>query len=544
MHLELVLVLLFTIATGVALTARWLKVPYTAALVLAGLVIGAGNWVAAPHLSKDLLFAVFLPGLLFEAAFHIDSKKFWENKLAITGLAVPGVVAAISVTAFILTPVVQGFGLEHEFRLIDGFVFGGIVAATDPIAVVALFKSLGAPKRLAVLVEGESLLNDGTAVVLFGVIFALAMGSDVTVRDASVDFVRTCGIGILIGAALGYGGSKVIQLVDDSMIEITVTVVLAWGSFAVAEQVHASGVLATVTAGLLCGNYGARTGMSPSTKIAAVAFWAYIAFALNSIVFLLIGFEVELPGVLASWKAVLLAWFAATFARAVVIALGSVLLRRSRERLPKWWATVMCWGGIRGGLSMVLVLALPEGFPHRQYLINVVFGVVVLSILLQGVTMAPLLKRLGIVSAHDERVRYERARADALSARAALDELEKLERLHATQAGVVADLRDQYNARIAAADERIRALHLTDAALHRDERARIRRHLITIEKERILRAIAEGLSSEEAAAELMADMDARLLLIDDHADGKEREPGRPPPEDAVGKTADVSDEVR
>lgn len=544
MHIELVLVLLFTIATGVALTARWLKVPYTAALVLAGLVIGAGNWVAAPHLSKDLLFAVFLPGLLFEAAFHIDSKKFWENKLAISGLAVPGVVAAISVTAFILTPVVQGFGLEHEFRLIDGLVFGGIVAATDPIAVVALFKSLGAPKRLAVLIEGESLLNDGTAVVLFGAIFALAMGSEVTVRDASLDFVRTCGIGILIGAALGYGGSKVIQLVDDSMIEITVTVVLAWGSFAVAEQVHASGVLATVTAGLLCGNYGARTGMSPSTKIAAVAFWAYIAFALNSIVFLLIGFEVELPGVLASWKAVLLAWFAATFARAVVIALGSVLLRRSRERLPKWWATVMCWGGIRGGLSMVLVLALPEGFPHRQYLINVVFGVVVLSILLQGVTMAPLLKRLGIVSAHDERVRYERARADALSARAALEELEKLERLHATQPGVVADLRDQYNARIAAADQRIRALHLTDAALHREERDRIRRHLISVEKERILRAIAEGLSSEEAAAELMAEMDARLLLIDDQAESKEREPGSPPPESTAGKAADAPDEAR
>lgn len=524
MHLELVLVLLFTIATGVALTARWLKVPYTAALVLAGLVIGAGNWVAAPHLSKDLLFAVFLPGLLFEAAFHIDSKKFWENKLAITGLAVPGVVAAISVTAFILTPVVQGLGLEHEFRLIDGFVFGGIVAATDPIAVVALFKSLGAPKRLAVLIEGESLLNDGTAVVLFGVIFALAMGSDVTVGDATVDFARTCGIGILIGAALGYGGSKVIQLVDDSMIEITVTVVLAWGSFAVAEQVHASGVLATVTAGLLCGNYGARTGMSPSTKIAAVAFWAYIAFALNSIVFLLIGFEVELPEVIASWKTVLLAWFAATFARAVVIGIGSILLRRSRERLPRWWATVMCWGGIRGGLSMVLVLALPTGFPHRQYLINVVFGVVVISILLQGVTMAPLLKRLGIVSTQDERLRYERARADTLSARAALEELEKLERVHATQPGVVADLREQYNARIVDADARIRALHLTDAVLHRDERARIRRHLIMVEKERILRAIAEGLSSEEAASELMADLDARLLLMEDHPEAPEQVP--------------------
>jgi CPA1 family monovalent cation:H+ antiporter len=518
MHLELVVVLLFAIATGVALLARWLKLPYTAALVVAGLIIGAGKWVPAPHLSKDLLFTVFLPGLLFEAAFHLDAKQFWSNKLAICGLAVPGVVAAISVTAFILSPVVHGLHLEQDFKLIDGLVFGGIVAATDPIAVVALFKSLGAPKRLGVLVEGESLLNDGTAVVLFGVILTLASGSTVTVASVALDFIRTCGLGILIGAGLGYGASKVIRLVDDPMIEITATVVVAWGSFALAEEVHASGVLATVSAGLLCGNYGARTGMSPTTKIAVVSFWAYLAFALNSIVFLLIGFEVELGGVLASWETVLLAWFATTLARAVVVAAVSLLLRRSRERLPRWWAAVMCWGGIRGGLSMVLVLALPAAFPHRQFLVNVVFGVVVVSILVQGTTMAPLLERLGITSERTETSRYHLARVDALAARAGLEELDGLGQDQRVEPSLLTELRAQYEKRIAEADGRVRAIHLADAVLQNDERHRVYRRLILAEKARVLRAIHEGLSTEDAASELLGSLDARLVQLDEDAE--------------------------
>lgn len=516
MNLELVFVLLFAIATAVALLARRLNVPYTAALVVAGLVLGAFDWVDAPHLTKDLLFAVFLPGLLFEAAFHIDFKKFWANKLTVSSLAIPGVVVAISVTALMLTPIVQGLDLEHDFRLIDGFVFGGIVAATDPIAVVALFKSLGTPKRLGVLVEGESLLNDGTAVVLFGVIFSIAMGADVTIASASLDFVKTCGLGILIGAGLGWGGSKIIQLVDDPMIEITVTTVAAWGSFALAEEIHVSGVLATVTAGLLCGNYGARTGMSPSTKIAAATFWAYIAFALNSIVFLLIGFEVEFGEMISAWKTILIAWFVATAARAVVIGLVSTGLRRTRERLPNWWATVMCWGGIRGGVSMVLVLALPAEFPHRQFLINVVFGVVVVSILVQGMTMGPLLRKLGIISKRAQRVQYEAARADALAARAALDEIQDLRRRRHIEANVADDLEARYEARIRDADKHVKMLHLEDAILDIEERRRLERHLILIEKERVMKAVHEGLCSDEAASSLLADLDARMIHIEDH----------------------------
>ncbi len=518
MHLEFVVVLLFAIATGVALLARWLKVPYTSALVLAGLVIGAGKWVPAPHLSKDLLFAVFLPGLLFEAAYHLDAKQFWANKWAISGLAVPGVVLAIGVTAFILLPFVRGFALESDFKLIDGLVFGGIVAATDPIAVVALFKSLGTPKRLGVLVEGESLLNDGTAIVLFGVILDLASGAPVTATGIALGFLRTCGFGVLIGSALGYLGSKVIRLVDDPMIEITATVVVAWGSFALAEQVHASGVLATVSAGLLCGNYGALTGMSPTTKIAVATFWGYLAFALNSIVFLLIGFEVEVSGVFAAWETVILAWLATTAARAVVIAAVTVMLRRSRERLPKWWGIIMSWAGIRGGLSMVLVLALPPAFPHRQYLINVVFGVVVVSILVQGSTIAPLLRLFKIDSGRAERLEYQAAHVEDLAARAALQELDAIRDSQSAGHAVIATIRTEYEARVADTGARLRALHLADTVLVEEEKHRIHYQLIIVEKNRVLDAIRHGLASDEAAAKLLASLDARLVQLEEGAE--------------------------
>lgn len=174
-----------------------------------------------------------------------------------------------------------------------GLVFGALIASTDPIAVVGLFKSLGAPKRLAVLVEGESLLNDGTAVVLFTLILGIAQGQEVSTGAAVLDFVKVVGMGVLIGVAMGFAVSKVIQRVEEPMIEITLTTIAAYGSFVAAEQLHYSGVIATVTAGMICGNYAVRTGMGPTTRIAVESFWEYVAFALNSIVFLLIGFEVH-----------------------------------------------------------------------------------------------------------------------------------------------------------------------------------------------------------------------------------------------------------
>jgi monovalent cation:H+ antiporter, CPA1 family len=513
-HAEVAFVMLFAVATGVAMVAQRVRLPYTVALVVAGLVLGTIDAFDPPRLTKDLLYTVFLPGLLFEAAFHLEWKKFWSNKLAIHTLAVPGVVASILLTALLLTPATQALHLEVDFRFVDGLVFGGILAATDPIAVVALFKSLGAPKRLGVLVEGESLFNDGTAVVLVGIILAVAVGGELSVPSATLEFIRVVGLGGLLGAGIGYAASKIIQKVDDPMIEITVTTVAAYGSFAFAEQFHASGVIATVAAGMLCGNYGARTGMSPSTIVAAGTFWEYVAFALNSIVFLLIGFEVKVTALVENALPIVVAYLAVTLSRAIVVFSVSALLRRTRERIPWSWSAVLTWGGLRGGLSMVLVLSLVHGFPHRDYLVTVTFGVVILSILIQGLTMAPIMRRLGLVGQRAERVAFESDRAALAATRAALEEIDRFPHEQAISDGVLEAVRAEYRERLAVAEKKVQATLLATEEIQAEERVRTRRHLLLVEKERILELLHAGLVSGEAAQALLADLDGRLVALE------------------------------
>jgi CPA1 family monovalent cation:H+ antiporter len=398
MSLEMTLTLLFAVAMAVALVARSLKIPYTVALVLAGVALGALEILPAPHLTKDLLYAVFLPGLIFEAAFHLGFRQFRQNKIAILLLAFPGVLVAVALTTGLLMAISgAAFGSATPASVI--LVFAALIAATDPIAVVSLFKSLGAPERLRTIVEGESLVNDGTAVVVYTLAVLFATGSGVTLLGASLDFEKIVALGLVVGAVVGFAASQIIERVDDPLIEITLTTIAAYGSFVAAEQFHCSGIIATVTAGIICGSFGAQQGMSPATRIAVESFWAYVAFALNSIVFLLIGLEVSLDSLLSYWRPIAVAYAVITLVRAVVVFGVTAAVRRTRERIPWGWGIVLTWGGLRGALSMVLALALPTSFPERALVVSTTFGVVFLSIVLNGLTISPLLRWLGIAGA-------------------------------------------------------------------------------------------------------------------------------------------------
>jgi len=396
MHPETTVVLLFSVATAVAIAVRHIRFPYTVALVLVGLALGALHQVPAPHLTKELLFAVILPGLLFEAAFNIDAKEFWASRLTVGALAVPGVVAAIGLTALLVTALMTGLSLDPGFNWRYGLVFGALIAATDPIAVVALFKQMHVGHRLSALVEAESLLNDGTSVVFFTLILAFVGGAVSTAGALLWQFVYIVGGGVVAGALIGGVAMQITKRLDDAVIEIALTVIAAYGSFVLAEELHCSGVIATVTAGLLCGTYGWDEGMSEPTRLAVTTFWDYLAFALNSFVFLLIGFEVDLP-VLATWAPVIgVAYLGAVVGRFGVVLGVTTLLSRTRERVPAAWIAVLTWGGLRGALSMVLALALPPTFPHRTQLVAMTYGVVLLSLVLQGLSMPWMIRRLEV----------------------------------------------------------------------------------------------------------------------------------------------------
>jgi monovalent cation:H+ antiporter, CPA1 family len=393
-HREVAFVLLFSIATAVAIATRRLRVPYTVALVLAGLVLGSLPIEPRLSLTRDLLFAIVLPGLIFEAGLHLREEWLTQTRASIVALAVPGVVAALGLTAWILVKPARAFA--PAFAFLDALVFAATTVATDPIAVVATFRSLSAPTRLAVLVEGESLLNDGTGVVVFNLVVAAAMGQITSIPGAVWRFLLVSAGGALVGLVFASVLVQVLRRVDDPMIEITLTVIAAYGSFAVGEQLGVSGVIATVAAGLVCGR-AARAGIRESSSVTALrTFWEYVAFALNSVVFLLIGMDVRLSELLADWRLILLAYAVVTLVRFAIVFATTAAFRRTREAIPWRWSLVLGWSGLRGALAMVLALSIPPLFPARGMIIHMTFGVVVLSIIVQGLTVGPLLRVLGI----------------------------------------------------------------------------------------------------------------------------------------------------
>lgn len=520
-HQETVFILLFIVATVVAIVARRARVPYTVALVLAGVLMGSFRFFEPPHLTRELLFSLILPGLLFEAAFHIELEEFSRDWGLVLALAVPGVAGTIALTTILLTPVVGALAPVADFTWRHSLVFGAVIAATDPIAVVALFRSLGAPRRLGLLVEGESLLNDGTSIVFFGLVLGAVTGGAGSARAVALDFVTVVGAGLLVGVAIGLAVSQVIKSIDDPMIEITLTTIAAYGAFAAAEHLHYSGVIATVVAGMLCGNYGARVGMSASTRVAVETFWDYVAFALNSIVFLLIGFEVHVADLLAAWVPIGLAFLAVTLGRATVVAGATGLFRLARRPLPGSWSAVLAWGGVRGALSMVLALGLPRDFPHRDLLITMTFGVVLLSILCQGLSMAPLLRRLGLVGTSRDRMAYDRERILLESAEAALVEVDRMARTRFASPEALDTVRGEYRERIEGAEARLRTLHPRSEQLRADELKRARRQLLLVEKEHLIDAARRGTLEPGVRDSLLADVDTRLLRL---------EQGESPPE--------------
>ena len=390
------IILLYCVASIVAIISQRARVPYTAALLVVGVALGALHIVELPHLTKDLLFAIFLPGLLFEASYHLALSELKENAIAIGALAVPGVVAAIALTAVFLMGGAWALGESGTVGWTTALVFGGVIAATDPVAVTALFRALSAPRRLHVLVESESLLNDGTSIVFLTLMLAYFSGEAPTVVSLVISFVKIALGGAAIGAFLGWLISLVRTRLDDAAIEITLTTIAAYGSFALAEHFHLSGVIATVAAGVVCGHTNRYHPNLANTAKPVAEFWEWLAFALNSAVFLLLGAELPTNRFLSDWKLLVFGALAVVLARGVVVTLVSVGLIKTTERISRAWSLVIVWGGLRGALSLVLALALPDNVGDRSLIVALTAATVLLSLLGQGMTMPILLRKLGV----------------------------------------------------------------------------------------------------------------------------------------------------
>lgn len=398
------IVALLLIGAAILWATRRVKVPYTVVLVLAGMTLGE-NALWFPHalaplkdlaISPELIFYVFLPTLVFESAFNLDARQLRRNLGPVLTLAVPGLLLST-----LLIGVVVSWATSISFPA--ALLLGSILSATDPVAVIALFKHLGAPQRLTVLMEGESLLNDATSIVvsriLLGVVTAGVVSMD-TVTGGAVDFVILFVGGAATGAALGYIVGFILGKVEsDPFIEITLTTILAYLSFIVAEAwLHVSGIMATIGAGLVLGGWG-RMKVSPGVRHYLEHFWEYAAFIANTLIFLMVGLRVDIPGLVGSFDLLIWVILAMLVSRAVVVYGLMPLIGRGRrsEEVPLPYQSLMFWGGLRGAIALGIVMSLPE-FEYSEVFLSLVMGAVLFTMIVQGTTIEPLMKKLGLAN--------------------------------------------------------------------------------------------------------------------------------------------------
>ncbi len=380
--------ILLLIAAIVAMLTRRLRIPYSAGLVATGAVLALFSVQPDIRLTRELIFTILLPPLIFEAAFFLHWPELRRDFWVITALASVGVVLSAALTA-------AGMHYLAGWQWIGALVFGVLIAATDPVSVIATFKESGLHGRLRMLVEAESLFNDGTAAVLFAVVIAIAAGGGVTAGFVGLALLKTIGGGLVCGALVAGAMLFFAGRSKDHLVEITFTTIAAYGSFLLAEHVQASGVLATLTAGLMMGNLGQLGTATERGREPVEAFWEYAAFVANSLIFLLIGIREGQQSFAGLWAVALGAIALVMLGRAVAIYPVCWLFAANRQKISARHQHVLVWGGLRGALGLALALGLPEDIPHRDAIVTVTFAVVAFSIFVQGLTMTPLLRRLG-----------------------------------------------------------------------------------------------------------------------------------------------------
>lgn len=519
-------VILLTLAALVAMAVPYLKVPYTVALVIVGLALTFFPNFLSLNVSDELILAILVPPLIFEATIHMSWRKLKADLGPVLLIAIGGTL----IGTFVVGGLVKAF--IPAVPWLGAIAFGALISATDPVAVIAFFRSLGVEKRLTILVEGESLFNDGVAIVVFTLAAAAAASGEALLIGPAIGnfFVVSLG-GLAVGFVLGYIVSNIIlRNLDDHLIETAVTLALAFGSFVVAEEfgaiigqhdLHLSGILAVVAAGLTVGNAG-FLNTSPSTRLTIENFWEFLSFVVNSIVFLLIGlqldlFDLESFTVTEILVEVLVAVAAVLLARALTIYFFSAVINRARprRRISYPFQHVMYWGGLRGAVSLALALTLASSFDSQttEILQVMTFGVVLFTLLVQGTTISRLIKRLGLAERPESIVEQQRKQATMVAKRAGRAELDRLRRQGVLFPQLWSSLDDLYGSDIAAVRDDLGTHFRNHPELETAMYLQARADSLNAERSALLDAQRRGLISAEVTEELFEHLNNRLAAL-------------------------------
>jgi CPA1 family monovalent cation:H+ antiporter len=569
-QLEAVFIIGLVLITLIALLVKRLRFPYTVALVFAGLLLavlptGLTLELGSPSklISSELILALFVPPLVFEGAIWIDWRKFRENLIPILLMAVVGVFLGTFIVGGMIVSLSQGFETIAEtlgLSNIDGLgdipfsaaiAFGALISATDPVAVITFFRSLGVDKRLSILIEGESLLNDGTSIVIFNLALAvggaaaLAHGTpasiEITLPGIIWEFGKVSIGGVIAGWLSGLLAAYVMKRTDARLVETTITIALAFGAYVLAEIFHLSGILSVVAAGITLGSV-LPAYTTPTTRIVLYNFWEVLSFIVTSLIFLVIGWIIDIRQfitvqnlllVFAAVFAILVSRFIVVYGMSALTNFGLPLIsNRGRifhvPPIPRSYQHVMYWGGLRGAISLALALSLaPNAFGPGigSQLQFMTFGAVLFTLVVQGTTIERLIKRLGLASRSERDIAQERSFGRYYSALAGQQELKRLHEDGIYPPSLWKVLEETQKAELMKADQNVRDLLQRFPGMSIDLALQARRSVLNAQRIALGDAARKEIISEGVQDELVEELDSHLGVLDRIAEQVHSSPG-------------------
>lgn len=508
-----ILIILLLIATTVALLSRRLGIPYVTGLVLAGLPI---NELLSRRVGLDpyLVLNLFLPILIFEAGINTDVSRLRNTFKPIALLAGPGAILASAIIAVLLK-----FGLGLAW--IPALLLGVILANTDTVSMIAVFNDIPVPARLSTIVEGETLFNDAAALVSFNLILKVYSTGSLSFLAGIQELLFVAIGGSLVGLVLGYLSIPIFSRLNDPLSSLLLTVAVALGTFQAGQFIGVSGAVAVVVAGLIFGNLGLSRTNSAGDRLTLLSFWEYASFGVNSFIFLLIGIEINPATLFNILPAVLLAVLAYQAGRILTVYPLLAGLRWFDRPIPLRWQHLLFIGNIKGSLSMALALSLPTNLPGREYLIALVYGCVLVSLVAQGLSLPWLVKRLKLAKFSENRQQVEELQAQLITGKAAQEELDSLLKSGVLPKAVYEEMRASYQVRVAGAEKALREIYnrrpdTLDA--NKGDRAKldaVRRRLLLAEKGALREAIRKQIISGEIVRSRLQNIDEQLLKLQD-----------------------------
>ena len=520
-QLETIILLLIAVL-GLAAFARKLVIPYPILLVIGGLVLGLIPGVPTFRLDPDIVFLVFLPPILWAAAYFTSWRDFRSNLRPITLLAVGLVLATTAAVAVVAHIMIPGMGWAGAIAL------GAIVSPPDAVSATAVAKRLSLPRRAVTILEGESLVNDATALILYRAAVTAAISGTFIMSESVVDFFVASGVGVVVGLMVGVVARWALKLMKDSFSEIAVTLLSPYIAWVLAEQAHASGVLACVAGGLYLRQHFSEA-VAPTTRIQARAVWDFLVFVLNGVIFILIGLQLG-----ALREAIPSGMFAPLMLSGALVSITAILVRliwvplaawiprllshslRVRDPMPPWASLFLIgWTGMRGIVSLAAALALPlttatgAPFPFRAEIILITFTVILATLVLQGLSLGPLIRALNLKE--DGSLEREEMQAREHAATAALVRLDEV----ANEGWPVPEHLDQmrvhYGDRVQRYTRDGTAPECTAEALEVFQR--LRHETLTAERLAVIRLRNDGVISDDVLHRIEHELDVEALQL-------------------------------